>query len=67
MTLKTELSKYKRWVLYHGYKIDTTSLIWFYNQRGRVKRYNGTYTILVGKVTYLIDDIADQFIEGAKA
>ena len=64
---KRHLNRYKSWVLTAGYSIDTTTLMWFYNQQGKAYRSNGDIIISVGKEDYRLEDVASQFIEGARA
>lgn len=64
---KSELKRYKKWVLDYGYPIDMVTLGWFYRRRHKLKKDKGYYIISICKNAYRLEQVADKFIEGAKA
>lgn len=65
--MKNQIKKFKSWVLNYGYAIDSMSVMWYFNQRGKVTDVPllGIYVLIQNK-PYWLEDIADKFIEGAK-
>ena len=64
-----ELKKFKHWVIdERGYTLDYHSVMCYFNQRDRAVEVKllGIY-VTIGKQPYWLEDIADQFIEGARA
>ncbi len=68
MTLTTEQKRYKKEMQIRGYTLDHHSVMCYFNQRERAVEVKllGIY-VTIGNKPYWLEDVADQFIEGARA